>query len=354
MADEKSPLLGFVSEPERVKPEGTKPEGTMPGFNNVDSVPDTSDPTTAPVPPSHDPELGDIEAEEADSKEGMIISSANSTNSTNTTKSTPIPGVHLTFKNAYMLETEIYKNKLMHILAFEHFATMQFYHFTLPQASFTAIASVLAFSASSSLMKEYASEISLTVGCLSALVVLLQTIAGVRQYGLRADRHNTAAIQLRDLHDDMVMTKLKLKELEDMGDDAKDPDPVTFATIQKRYRQCLSSCSSVLPVRIQEAFHGLETNIHLQETKENLAIIENIYPNTNHTTMLKSKAFDIMAGEIVNSSMYPHKLPNSKIMVKVTMHKLRQRIRTNKFFYSNIDSVAKEKYDHQDKDGMFC
>ena len=330
MPDEEAPLLD-VPNNSYTEP---KPESEPVAHNELD-VPDLIEPSPAPGPSNKN----ESDNGNADSKGKK--SSDDSTNSQLGQKA----GINLSFPNAARLETQVHKDMIMHILAFEYFQCQQFYYFTVPQAIFTALSSVLAFAASSSILKDYGSQISLLVGSLSAMVVLFQTIGNVRQYGIRSDRHNTAALQLRDLRDDMIMTKLKLGELQKMNDDdssVDDPDPITFADVQKRYRQCLSSCSSTIPIRIQEAFHGLETNIELQQSKTNIDIIKEMYPDPCHQTMLKSKAYDIMAGEIVNSAMFPHGLPNSKRVVEKVMRKLKQRVKASKDFYKDVDEVDLE------------
>ena len=257
-------------------------------------------------------------------------------------------GVRLTFANAVEMECEIHKKMLQHTLAHEHFANLNFALFTVPQALFTAVTSVLAFAGGTKVFANYTQELSLIVGSLSSAVVLIQTIGGVKGYAIRSDRHNTAAIQLRTLYDELGIGALKLKEIERLKNDntkefdaKKDnPNPMTFAQFEKQYKSCLEACNSLLPTRIKEAFHGLDTNIEMMQTAENKALAAEWFGDGwDHHTAFKSKAYDIMAGEIVNSNGFPYFLPNTCELVKKTMGRLRMRVKQGKEFYKDLDKL---------------
>ena len=106
-------------------------------------------------------------------------------------------GVKFNYQNAAVLEQQVQMNLVQNSLAHQYFKFRQYWYFTLPQAFLTAIASVLAFVASSEKLEEHAQSINLFVGSISAAVVLFQTISGIRQYGVKADRHQNVAVQLR-------------------------------------------------------------------------------------------------------------------------------------------------------------
>lgn len=265
-------------------------------------------------------------------------------------------GVPLDYANAKILECYIHRDMAKHVLASEYFEYQAFWFFQIPQALFTAISSVLAFAGSARMFKPYAEYISLIVGTLSACVVLIQTVGGVKTFDLRADRHKTAAVQLRDLRDDLVLIKMKLKEIGRLKNEHhpsehshfEDHD-LTFEAIQKKYMQCLGSCNSNAPLRIVEAFRGVETNIELQESSSNMAIVDEIYGELDHKTMMKAKAYDILTGEIINTRMFPAKLPNSKDMIERTMDKLKLHLKENKTFYEDIENYESKPRTHRQK-----
>lgn len=260
-------------------------------------------------------------------------------------------GVKLTYANATILQRQVNLNMMKHHLAHEYFEYKQFYFFTLPQSLLSCFSAVLAFGGGSSMLSYYSEQISLFVGCLSALAVLFQTVGGIKMYGQKADRHDACSISLRDLRDDLVLIALKLQQIEKIkkSDQSKAEELLkevdTFESIQKRYQQCLSNCSSTVPLRISEAFHGLDTTIELTATDTNNGKMKSLYPKfrkVQHDNLLKSKAYDIMAGEIINSKTFPAHLPDSKHLVKTTMRKLKKKLREAEEFHKVRDDEESE------------
>ena len=65
-------------------------------------------------------------------------------------------GVKFNYQNAAVLEQQVQMNLVQNSLAHQYFQFRQYWYFTLPQAFLTAIASVLAFVASSEKLEEHA------------------------------------------------------------------------------------------------------------------------------------------------------------------------------------------------------
>jgi hypothetical protein len=279
-------------------------------------------------------------------------------------------GVKLNARNAQQLEYQVQINLIKHSLAADYFEWHQYYKFTLPQAVLTATSSVLAFSATAAMFEAFSDIISLVVGFNSAFVVLLQTISGIRNYGMRADRHRCVAVQLRDLRDDIVLMKFKLNSVErdtkqkyeilrrkddneegkigswndseeqkehEEGEDADDGQTETFDSIQKRYQQCLSGCTSNVPIELSEAFHGLASNLEIAETKENVKRMHKIYGHLNYHSLVTGKAYDILAGQILNQWNFPMSLPSSIEVVERTMLLLKGRLITAQALYDELE-----------------
>lgn len=261
-------------------------------------------------------------------------------------------GVRLTSRSALVLEAAIEMNMTKHNIAHEYFQFKQFFFFTLPMAVLTAVSGVLAFSASSKMMSQYSDIISLVVGCLSAFVVLLQTNSGTLGFGFKADRHQSCAIALRDLRDDMTMIGLKLENIEEMQEkkllskhgDYTDGGSETFSDIQKRYKQCLAGCNSTVPLAITEAYHGLDSNVDLFQTSKNREYWNEIYPDVDYKTVMRTKAYDILGGEIINGFMYPLVLPSSKKTVARTMAKLKERMSASVTYTKEIYEAKEQKW----------
>eukprot|EP00533_Pseudo-nitzschia_delicatissima_P006842 CAMPEP_0116090904 /NCGR_PEP_ID=MMETSP0327-20121206/7218_1 /TAXON_ID=44447 /ORGANISM="Pseudo-nitzschia delicatissima, Strain B596" /LENGTH=391 /DNA_ID=CAMNT_0003582215 /DNA_START=87 /DNA_END=1262 /DNA_ORIENTATION=- len=297
-------------------------------------------------------------------------------------------GVQLNYRTALALETQVRMNLIKHSLAADFFNWQQYWKFTFPQAVFTALSSTLAFSASSSIFSQHAESINLFVGSLSALVVLIQTISGFKNYGVRADRHRNVAVQLRDLADDIALMKFKLnmveeqneqhqtslrrsaeeraasptgkrrgstssftlnwdehpgnKEKSDSDDDEAGSNEHTFDSIQKRYQQSLSGCSSNVPLELSEAFHGLASNLEIAETKENIERLHEVYGHIHYRSALMAKAYAIMAGEILNDPFFPAWMPDSKRMVKQSMNVLKDRLKKSTSLYEGLFDEEEE------------
>ncbi len=228
----------------------------------------------------------------------------------------------LNFDSAMELEYQVQINLIKHNLASMYFESRQFWFFTITQGILTMLASILAFIASSSLLNEVTKDIIATiVGSTSGIVVFLQTMSGVCNYGTRAAMHASAAIDLRDLRDEIVLIKFKVKKEEldaaqlkqtsrrsfvttttsfamkaDDNDESSSDDESnedtkkaieeeekqeqehdnTFGRIQQRYRQSLSGCKSNVPMDLSEAFHGMHSNLLVSESIDNAIYMRNI------------------------------------------------------------------------------
>ena len=307
----------------------------------------------------HNGNVDDIDREEKKSHNGSNTS----------TPKTEKKGVKLNARNAQQLEIQFQINLIKHSLAADYFEFHQFYLFTLPQAILTAASSVIAFSSSSASFSQWQDILSIVVGLNSAIVVLLQTISGIQNFGMRADRHRGVAIQLRDLRDDIVLMKFKLNSVEldtkqkheilykkdgafpivdwnkskeheehEHDDDADAGESETFDSIQKRYQQCLSGCTSNVPIELSEAFHGLGSNLEIAETKENVERMHNIYGHLNYQSLVTGKAYDILAGLILNRWNFPLFFPDSKEVVRTTMKMLKARLIESQDLYNDLES----------------
>jgi len=275
----------------------------------------------------------------------------NSTTGTKTEKKKKKKGLKLCSESALGLEQQVQMNLIKHQLAWQFLSCRQFWLFTVPQAILTMLSGILAFVATSDLLDEKIKVIMNTiVGSTSGIVVFLQTMSGVCAYGTRAAMHDSAAIDLRDLRDDLVLLKQKLCQIDankkkemvcfnktgatiNDDDDDDDDDSInnegngdTFEEIQTRFRQCLSGCKSTVPMALSEAFHGLDSNLMLAQSKDNVIHLYELYGHLYFDEFIYFKAYDILAGEILNSRYFPLQLPNSKKVVLTTMARLQEQI----------------------------
>ena len=290
-------------------------------------------------------------------------------------------GVLLNYNSAMELEYQVQINLIKHNLASMFFASRQFWVFTITQGVLTMIASILAFVASSSLIEERTKDIIATiVGSTSGVVVFLQTIAGVCNYGTRAAMHASAAIDLRDLRDEIVLIKFKVKKEEEQGidqtilgeestnrskmnqpnddggsDDSEDSENEeedknerehdnTFGRIQQRYRQSLSGCKSNVPMALSEAFHGMHSNLLISESLDHGMYMRDIYgPHYNYKNIIHFKAFDILASEILNHFAFPLFLPHSQKVVDSAMKHLNDELnKYHQYWDAQLDAARRD------------
>jgi len=235
-----------------------------------------------------------------------------------------------------------------HTLASIYFSNQNFYVFTVTQASFTMMASIGAFAASSDLLTPISKVwLNLAVGSISAMVVFLQTMNGVCGFGERAGQHQNLAIDLRDLRDDIALLKLKLQKVkadkekakaqhgdgysyttdsdDDSNSDEDEDEEVNkdnFESIQQRYQQSLAGCKSNCPMELSEAFRGLNSHLMVTKSLDNNLYMTQVYGHSKHENLLYLKAYDLLSAEILTYYFFPLILPNPKSMVKQTMARL--------------------------------
>jgi len=264
-------------------------------------------------------------------------------------------GVPITAQSAFELEREVAKNMAKHNLANQYLGFRHFWFFTVPQAVLTCVSSILAFVATLELFtSQQKTIINTIVGSTSGVVVFLQTMSGICNYGSRADMHQSAAIDLRDLRDDLHLLKQKLKQIEmdnkkkkahaeangEVHDEDQDDEHGdSFEEIQSRFRQSLSACKSNVPMGLTEAFGGIDSNLLLARSKENNSYMTSIYGEVEFDAFIQSKAYDILSGEILHYKRFPFSLPRSKDVVQKTMDRLRNHIELYQHFWHKDGKV---------------
>ncbi len=271
--------------------------------------------------------------------------------------------VKLTARNVETLEQQVQMEMIKHVLAEKYFTFHSFWFFVMPQAVLTALASVFAFVAGSQVIEGNPSVwINLVAGVTSACVVLIQTIGGFKIYDKRADRHHNTAVQLRDLRDQLCILKIKFRsearQMKEEGlrhasslnfatgaatsialvDDKEEGLGESFDLIQKRFQQCLTGCSSYVPIEISTCFHGLGTNLELALTEKNRKLMADDYGPDFNEILLLSKSIDILSAEIIQFWLFPLFFPNPKNMVTQTMENLKLRLDETK---NQFDSKPK-------------
>jgi len=252
----------------------------------------------------------------------------------------------LTIKGVMTFALMVQMNLAQHNLAARHFLCRQYWFFTVPQALLTMIAGILAFVATTDIPDEQQTiKINVIVGSTSAIVVFLQTMSGVCEYGTRGAMHNGLAIDLRDLRDGTFLLRDKISAnmtSTNQEVDHNDENDKEFETFQSRFQQSLSGCKSNVPLKLGEAFHSVTSSSAMAMSKANIDWIGDIYDSESDTkagnylrTDIKTTLYDILAAEILDHLFFPIFPPNPKKIAEKAMKRHRKVIMTYSSFYAD-------------------
>jgi len=281
--------------------------------------------------------------------------------------------------------TELFKQQChfslaKHRMAATYFGTQQYWKFTIPGATIGASSGIMAFLATSGLFSAKTNEVlNLLVGCFSFLVVFLQTLSAQLQYDTRSQMHESTAIDLRDLREDLenivnqsiVMMKYMSTtpgKNKDLGGGSKDNDTgtgndqgsktddiekdgekkdeekeisphnspeVLFDGIQKRYNQCLKGCKSTVPLPINDAFDQLDSRLNATMTIIGHRELRRIY-GLSYNNIVYFQACNDLSLEFSCYYLWSLGLPNAADAVDATMEKLQKNISKRGKDYWNV------------------
>ena len=224
------------------------------------------------------------------------------------------------------------------------------------------------------------------VGSASGIVVFLQTMSGVCNYGIRASMHESTALNLRNLRDDLSILKHKIamedrmkennndnnnnknnnsrNKCDDDNDNDDDDDPATsnsnsssctFDDLRTRFSQCLIGCQSTIPLKISDAFNHIDSSLQLMLTGKNATVLRHKYSDAYPThfpddiimDIFCFKAYQILVTNMVDSPYWPFLIPDSHPIVHATIDRL-------KLIVINADSFwgehNEQKYSDNDND----
>ena len=237
-----------------------------------------------------------------------------------------------------------------------YYTALQFWLFTVPQAILTMISAILAFMATSELFDAKTKIIINTiVGSASGIVVFLQTMSGVCNYGIRASMHQTTALSLRSLGDDLSLVGIEekakyynRKKSDDDDDDNDDNDDennvssnYTFEDLRTRFLQCQSGCQSTVPLKINDAFESLDSTLMIMLNDKNIIWLMKQYQfqSNNIQDVVYFRAYDILTKNIVDSLFWPFHIPKTKDLVKRTIEELKNEVVNADSFFPEITST---------------
>lgn len=310
-----------------------------------------------------------------------------SSSTTNKKKLTPGAAEELTkLKGTQLFRQQCHFNLAKHNLASQHLKTLNFWMFTLPAAIIAMASGILAFLATSGLFEDRTDQIlNVIVGCLSFFVVFLQNISAQRNYESRSQMHESTAIDLRDLREDLenvvnqsrvmmryrvtVPDKNKAKDLDndknsnengdspqqgkgisdieskgekngETSDQTHEEPPhnsveVLFDGIQKRYNQCLKGCKSTVPLPINDAFEQLDSRLNATMTIIGHRELKRIY-GPDYNNVIYFQACNDLGLRFSTGLFWPFMLPDAEKAVDITMKNLQVDISTRGKDFWNV------------------
>ena len=267
------------------------------------------------------------------------VSASASSGNAKDTASKPIKGrkgVKMDAKITIAVEYEIHKNMVLHSLAARHFIFRQFWLFEVNQGFLTLCTSIFALLAAAELVSVSAENkkiLTVTAGIVPLFVIFFQGLNSYCSYKTKGAMHESVALDLRDMRNNlrMLRTKLGFVEIYDLntdattnlageGNESEDYEQDTFESIQVKFEQSLSGCKSTIPIELNEAFDNL---YHLGAlmflSKANMKHHADIYGPSFPSALIFIALDNILVTQISSYSLFPLCIPDGKTVSEKTM-----------------------------------
>jgi len=223
----------------------------------------------------------------------------------------------------------------MHQLTHEHLSFRQYWIFTIPIAILTMISGIMAFLASSEMFSANTNTIlSATVGCLAAVGGFFQSLSGSCKYGERATMHLSASEDLKALCDNLELLQTEASQMSQ--DDRQKAEHIdTIATIRSKYQQCIQGCKSEIPLRIDDAYKKIDSEMAMtwtRKAKDDLETGEDGINNVGH--ILMEAAYHEVATQITCSFQWPMYISGEiNAIIKISMDNIRKKKKSGATFW---------------------
>lgn len=234
------------------------------------------------------------------------------------------------FDVAYMFKQQCESTLGKHRLAAIHLAYKQFWIFTIPMALLAMASGILAFLATANLFDDRTNQLlNVYVGTFAFIVVFLQTPDQQLKFDTRADMHEAAAIELRDLRDELqniiIRSGVMMRDRSGIagGDDEEEESLKQMCMdIQQKYGQCLKSCKSTVPMPINNAFDELDTRLDVSLTYSGHKKLCDRFGENYHNKLF-FQAYNNLNQQFTSTYLWPLRLPNAEEAVNNVMKHLR-------------------------------
>ena len=294
-----------------------------------------------------------------------LVPAPNIGSSTSNSGTTPLERYSIT-ELCKQCQSQIYRHHLAHA----HFSFLQFWLFTVPIACFVMTSGILSFFNSTSLTHgDDEIYIGITIGIMSVLVVFFGTIQTYYNFDVRSAMHYNVVTDLDRLRAELQVMKIKymhgdrgrqIKQVitsrnNDDGSDVNSSNTMitsthrdavkeeediglisqgeSFETIQARYQQCLISCKSPVPLKIEQAYRMIDSQMELCSSCAANDYFESVGME-DWQLKLWLAAYDQLTEQFTSTAYWPMQLPDSSKMVHLALYKVRKVVKNGKNFWN--------------------
>ena len=280
----------------------------------------------------------------------------------------------------YLLYKNIVSLRRQHRLAYEHLKSLETTRASNPLIFITLASGIMSFisSADSTLISlEFKDLMSLLVGVMSFFSIAWQQLVKQWNYGPRAEMHKIVNLAMKKVLAKMTFDYIRIVQLdsstqqgsteegqdaqedqnekgrngksvtEEDGDDSTPPRPLSerekhlmegIQTYSEIVEQSLDSCSSIIPLKITEAFLLLESKIELGfQSEETIRIVLEKFPGTplkRSMRMIHEHACDELSAQFSGARGWPRRLADPTVAVDTAMKKMNEAFRDCEIFLS--------------------
>ena len=261
-------------------------------------------------------------------------------------------------------QSQIYRHHLAHA----HFSFLQFWLFTVPIAGFVMTSGILSFFNSTQLTQGNEEVyVGIMIGVMSVLVVFFGTLQTYYDFDVRAAMHYNVVTDLDRLRAELQVIQIKYMHARKAhinthnrnnddginvnssntmitstdGDAVKEEGDIglisqgeSFEMIQARYQQCLISCKSPVPLKIDQAYRMIDSQMELCSSCAAHDYFESVGME-DWQLKLWFAAYDQLTEEFTSTTYWPMRLPDSSKMVHLALYKVRKVVKNGKHFWND-------------------
>lgn len=224
------------------------------------------------------------------------------------------------------------QHRQMNRLAHHYFDKRDYWLHFIPLTTLTFIGGVLSLSSVMLQEKELFADtaIEVFVGILSLLAMTLNTCGKRLNYSARSDMHRTAALEMKRLYDDLVF-----EEADKESHQKKyDLNPERYNAV---FKQIISSCDSVIPDPIFEAFALADSRLKMLLNKNAVRtrINDEFEKNINPLNIIYSAVYSDLYTLISKENRWSWKKMNPEEMVENALENIQKiHLSSENFFLS--------------------